>query len=378
LARFDRYLLAQFMILFGFFALVLVAVYWINQAVRLFDRLIGDGQSAKVFAEFTALMLPDVIRLVLPMSAFAAAVYVTNRLSSDSELVVMQSTGFSPWRLARPVLYFGCIIALMMSLLTHILVPASLQQLRLRESEIAQNVTSKLLTEGAFLHPATGITFYVREISLDGNLEDIFLSDRRDPDRATTYSAARAALINVDGSTRLVMFDGMVQVFSAETTLLSVTYFSEFSYDISRLITPPASPGRWRKTIPTLEILRDPDAAATEAGEPPGRLLEEAHMRFSQPLLCIVAALIGFSTLLVGGYSRFGVWRQVVAAFVLLAMLKVIEGIASDPVRSNPELWPLVYSPALFGFVTSGLLLAWAGRTRRPRRYRAETCEAAV
>ena len=142
------------MILFGFFALVLVAVYWINQAVRLFDRLIGDGQSAKVFAEFTALMLPDVIRLVLPMSAFAAAVYVTNRLSSDSELVVMQSTGFSPRRLARPVLYFGCIIALMMSLLTHILVPASLQQLRLRESEIAQNVTSKLLTEGAFLHPA--------------------------------------------------------------------------------------------------------------------------------------------------------------------------------------------------------------------------------
>jgi len=366
------------MILFGFFALVLVAVYWINQAVRLFDRLIGDGQSAKVFAEFTALMLPDVIRLVLPMSAFAAAVYVTNRLSSDSELVVMQSTGFSPWRLARPVLYFGCIIALMMSLLTHILVPASLQQLRLRESEIAQNATSKLLTEGAFLHPATGITFYVREISPDGNLEDIFLSDRRDPDRATTYSAARAALINVDGSTRLVMFDGMVQVFSAETTLLSVTYFSEFSYDISRLITPPASPGRWRKTIPTLEILRDPDAAATEAGEPPGRLLEEAHMRFSQPLLCIVAALIGFSTLLVGGYSRFGVWRQVVAAFVLLAMLKVIEGIASDPVRSNPELWPLVYSPALFGFVTSGLLLAWAGRTRRPRRYRAETSEAAA
>ncbi len=366
------------MILFGFFALVLVAVYWINQAVRLFDRLIGDGQSAKVFAEFTALMLPDVIRLVLPMSAFAAAVYVTNRLSSDSELVVMQSTGFSPWRLARPVLYFGCIIALMMSLLTHILVPASLQQLRLRESEIAQNVTSKLLTEGAFLHPATGITFYVREISPDGNLEDIFLSDRRDPDRATTYSAARAALINVDGSTRLVMFDGMVQVFSAETTLLSVTYFSEFSYDISRLITPPASPGRWRKTIPTLEILRAPDAASKEAGEPPGRLLEEAHMRFSQPLLCIVAALIGFSTLLVGGYSRFGVWRQVVAAFVLLAMLKVIEGIASDPVRSNPELWPLVYSPALFGFVTSGLLLAWAGRTRRPRRYRAETSEAAA
>jgi lipopolysaccharide export system permease protein len=31
------------MVFFGFFALVLVMVYWVNQAVLLFDRLIADG-----------------------------------------------------------------------------------------------------------------------------------------------------------------------------------------------------------------------------------------------------------------------------------------------------------------------------------------------
>ncbi|MCU0903725.1 MAG: LptF/LptG family permease, partial [Tabrizicola sp.] len=60
-SRFDRYLLSQFLALFGFFALVLVAVYWVNRAVGLFDQLIGDGQSALVFLEFSILTLPNAI-----------------------------------------------------------------------------------------------------------------------------------------------------------------------------------------------------------------------------------------------------------------------------------------------------------------------------
>ncbi|MEC8582357.1 MAG: LptF/LptG family permease, partial [Pseudomonadota bacterium] len=102
MARFDRYVLSRFIMLFGFFALVLVSVYWLNRAVILFDRLIADGHSAAVVLEFTALSLPNVVKLVLPIAAFAGTVYVTNRLSAESELTVVQATGFSPWRLARP------------------------------------------------------------------------------------------------------------------------------------------------------------------------------------------------------------------------------------------------------------------------------------
>ena len=118
MAKFDRYLLSQLMVFFGFFALVLVMVYWVNQAVRLFEFLIADGQSAAVFLEFTALTLPNVIRAVLPIAAFVASVYTTNRLSSESELVVVQSMGFSGFRLARPVLAFGIIVAILTSVLT--------------------------------------------------------------------------------------------------------------------------------------------------------------------------------------------------------------------------------------------------------------------
>ena len=78
MTRFDRYMLSQLFVLFGFFALVLVALFWINRAVVLFDRLIGNGQSALVFLEFSSLSLPKLVVTVLPIATFAGAVYVTN------------------------------------------------------------------------------------------------------------------------------------------------------------------------------------------------------------------------------------------------------------------------------------------------------------
>nr|WP_058261158.1 LPS export ABC transporter permease LptF [Thalassovita gelatinovora] len=361
-------MMSQLMVLFGFFALVLVSIYWINQAVRLFDRLIGDGQSAFVFIEFTALTLPNVIRLVLPVAVFAGSVYVTNRLSSDSELVVMQATGFSPWRLARPVLYYGLIVGLMMTILTHILVPISLGQMKLRENEISRNITAKLLTEGTFLHPADGITFYIRDITLDGALEDVFLSDRRSDNRAMTYTANRAYLINDDGATKLVMVDGMAQSYLRDGNRLFTTHFVDFTYDISDLIGVSDVNVRQIRNSPTWELIREPAAIAAETGESIGRAIEELHYRVNQAFLCVVAALIGFSTLLVGSFSRFGVWRQIVAALVLLVIIKLVEGLVTDAVRANADLWPLVYGPSVAGAMMSVTLLYWAAKPRRRRQ----------
>ena len=95
-------MLSQLLVLFGFFSLVLVAVFWINRAVVLFDRLIGDGQTALVFLEFSALGMPKLISTVLPLSTFAAAVYVTNRLNNESELTVVQAAGIRPIATCAP------------------------------------------------------------------------------------------------------------------------------------------------------------------------------------------------------------------------------------------------------------------------------------
>ncbi|MEL7088758.1 MAG: LptF/LptG family permease, partial [Planctomycetota bacterium] len=251
MSRLDRYLLSQLMVAFGFFALVLISVYWINRAVILFDQLIADGQSAGVFLEFTALSLPNVIRLVLPIASFAAAVYVTNRLSSESELVVAQATGVSAFRLARPVFVFGLLLALLMALLVHLLVPQSRTRLSDREAEIQANVTSRMLNEGQFIHPTDGITFYARDMTESGELLDIFLTIVEEEGRRTTHIARRAILVRQDGSPRLLMFEGQSHTFIPETERLAVTRFETLSYDVSGLGGPGLRGRRDVREMPT-------------------------------------------------------------------------------------------------------------------------------
>jgi len=357
-ARFDRYMLSQLMVLFGFFALVLVSIYWINRAVKLFDRLIGDGQTAMVFAEFTALTLPSVIRVVLPIAGFAATLYVTNRLSTESELTVMQATGFSPWRLARPVLYFGLIVGIMVAMLANVLVPASLKQLQLRETEISQNVTARLLTEGTFLHPTDGVTFYIREIAPDGRMNDVFLSDRRNPNESVTHTAASAYLIRTETGPALVMIDGLTQRLSRPELQLNTTHFADLSYSLSGMISAEDRTSAHLRHFNTYEMLTTPVHIQVRTGVNTGVFAEELHTRFTQPLFALAAVLLGFASLLSGGFSRFGVWRQIVIALILLILIKALESLVTEPVLSNSSLWPLLYLPALLGLAIAIALLA--------------------
>lgn len=377
MTRFDRYMLSQLFVLFGFFALVLVALFWINRAVVLFDQLIGNGQSALVFLEFSSLSLPKLVVTVLPIATFAGCVYVIHRMSGESELTVLQSTGSSPWRVARPVFVYGLCVALMMSVLTHFLVPMAQAQLTLREGEIARNVTNGLLTEGTFLHPAENVTFYTRQIDEDGVLRDVFLSDRRDPNEGVIYTAAEAYLVrnevtNEPGTT-LIMVDGLAQRLGVEDNRLATAQFRDFSFDISTLVRDDTTGWQSIRTMITPDLLTDWGDLATRTDNQISTIAEEFHQRFTQPLFCVVAALLGFATLLIGGYSRFGVWREVAIAFGLLVMIDGFRGAAVDMVRQDASAWPLMYVPSAVGLLLAGAMLThaahpgWVARLKRRR-----------
>ncbi|GAB1480681.1 LPS export ABC transporter permease LptF [Paracoccaceae bacterium] len=368
LPRFDRYLLSQLLGVFGFFSLVMVAVYWVNRAVRLFDQLIGDGQSSLVFLEFSMLTLPNVIRLVLPISAFVASVYVANRLTQESELVVMQATGFSPWRMARPVLVFGMIVAAMMAILMHVLVPASRSALAERTAEISQNVTARFLNEGQFTHPSAGLTFYIRELAPTGELLDMFLADEREADRRVTYTARKALFARTESGPKLLMFDGMEQMLYASGRSLSLTRFADFTYDFSGMIEAGARGKRSVDELGTFELLSPTPALLAETGETAAAFRFDGHSRFAQPLIAAAAAVIGFAALLIGAFSRFGLWRQIAVAVAMLVVLQAIVTVSTDLALTAPGGWLWAYAAPVVGFAQAMGLLWLAARPRGRRR----------
>jgi lipopolysaccharide export system permease protein len=355
LGRFDRYILSQLTVLFGFFSLVLISVYWIEAAVDLFDSLIADGQNLSVFLEFTALALPQIMLLVLPISAFVATLYIFNRMIGESELVVMQTAGLSAWRLLRPVLVFGLLLAALVGILANVLAPAARSQFIDRQAEVQEDLTGRFLRAGEFIHPARGLTVYIREISELGEFRDLFLQDRSQPGVEVTYTATTALLVRSEAGPRLVMFDGMAQSLDEETGRLSTVTFADFTYDVAALIADARARSYDVRELPTALLVRADAEMAEEFDLRLSRMLYEGHDRIARALFSIFPSLIGAACLMLGHFSRFGVWRQILLAVVLIVPLQVIWNASEAEARNDADLWYLAYAQP---FAAAGITLA--------------------
>ncbi len=72
----------------------------------------------------------------------------------------------------------------------------------------------------------------------------------------------------------------------------------------------------------------------------------------------LVAPLIGFAALLVGGFSRFGVWRQIMGAIAALILVQMLTQAGQGAVQGDESKWPLAYVGPAFGLLLAiGLLL---------------------
>ncbi|AAV97000.1 LPS export ABC transporter permease LptF [Ruegeria pomeroyi] len=369
MSKFDGYFLRQLLVLCGFFAFVLVGVFWISKAVSLFDRLISSGQTAMVALEFTALTLPTLVRTVMPMAAFCATVYVTNRLNRESEMTVMLATGSSPFRLARPVILFGLVCAAMLATITLYLRPAAMLRLEARQAEVAGDMTAQLLNDGQFMHPVKGVTVYIGKIDRDGTLNDVYLSDRRAPERVVTYTSSKAFLARSGEQIALVMVEGTALQMETGRRTLSTTVFRDFSYDISALAKRDIERRQDIRGMPTLALATAFDGEGLAETYSRGEISEELQERLSWIGVSVAVTLIGFSTLMLGTFSRFGLWPQLIAAFAGLIALEGMRSTATAFVGSHPGLWWVQHAPALGGIALSILFLKLAGRPLRLRRY---------
>ncbi len=351
---------------FAIFSLILIGVYWIARAIGLFDQLIGDGQSVGVFLEIMILFLPQVVAIVLPVVSFAAAIYVSNRLHSESEMVVFQAAGVAPYRLLRPFLIFGFLVALLASVLSHYLVPTSVLQLEIRQRELSQDMAARLIVGGKFIHPSENVTFFVREVEDNGSLIDIFLYDQRPEARDVTYTAHKAVLIRGESDARLVMFDGLIQTFDLENLLLTNIQFDEFVFSVGSLIGKRDLEKRKIIEFSTLSMLFPNQNMLAATGATVADFRLEAHRRIEQPLQSFVYPLVGMAVLMLGSFSRFGVFRQVLGAIFIVILLSTFSIPMRDTIREDTSLWWLIYLSDILGLVATFVMLRLStGKGRR-------------
>ena len=365
MSRFDRYLFTQYFLMFGFFSLILLFIYWINKAIDLFDKLISDGQTFLVFLEFSILTIPPIIPIVAPLAAFAAAIFVTNRLKNDSELTIMQATGFSPLRLSRSIFLFGLVVTIILLIISHYLIPKSNNILLKRQNEVASSLNAKLLKVGSFIHPQNGVTFYIGGISTSGVIEDVFVLDERNKDREIIVTSKSGYLITNNNNPILVLKDGIVQNYDLKSTNLSTIHFQDLSYDLtSWSVKERMSQSKLLLTYSSFDLFKDPELVSILTDSSPISVLEELHSRILTPLLALIAALIGFSALMIGDYSRFGASKQISVGIVILILVKLSESYGNELMLKSQGNWLALYSPVLIGILIFSVVMLLASNQK--------------
>jgi lipopolysaccharide export system permease protein len=95
------------------------------------------------------------------------------------------------------------------------------------------------------------------------------------------------------------------------------------------------------------------------------RMLHEGHGRIARALFTIFPPLIGAACLMLGHFSRFGVWRQILLAVVLVVPLQVIWNVAESVGRADAARWYLAYAQPLAAALMTLALVLIAGSRRK-------------
>jgi lipopolysaccharide export system permease protein len=174
-------------------------------------------------------------------------------------------------------------------------------------------------------------------------------------------------LVRGDTGPKLIMFEGIAQNVTREGQRLSVTRFADFTYDLGGLLSVGDDSGRTMDELSTLALFQADPALLEETGASEADFLYEAHSRFATPLLATAAALIGFAALLIGAFSRFGLWRQIIFAVVLLILVQLVNTASAGIALRSAAMAPMAYAAPILG-IAIGTALLWLAQ--RPRRIR--------
>ncbi len=137
----DKYIFRTTLASFALVLVSLTGVIWITQALRGIDLMTSQGQTIVTFLGVTSLVIPALVLIISPIALMIAIAHTLNKLATDSEIIVMNAAGFSPFRLLRPFLYATLAVAIMVAFISAYLAPDGMRRLKQWDAEITARST---------------------------------------------------------------------------------------------------------------------------------------------------------------------------------------------------------------------------------------------
>lgn len=285
-----------FRLTLGAFFLVLVsltAIIWITHALREFDLVTTQGQNLLVFLGITSLTIPLLVLVIAPLALVIAVSHVLNKLSTDSEIIVMNAAGMSPWRLFRPFFALTILVSLLVAAISVYVAPQSLRQLRHWITEVRADIVGNIVQPGRFTVIEPGLTFHIRARQPNGQLLDVLLDDQRNSGERITLLAERGHIAKNESGSFLVLENGSLQRHEAGRRDPEIVRFSENYFDLSQFAASPQTVVYSIRERYLWELLR-PDPKDPTFQNQLGKARAELHDRILAPLYPFAFVMIAY------------------------------------------------------------------------------------
>ena len=340
-SRRFRYIFVQMLPPFLTASVILMALLYLINIPRVLDILLAQGGAGHFLFLMLLFILPKILAYILPVALLVAGLYVLYRLHIDNERIAMQASGLTYWAIARPMLAFALIVALIVLSIYAYLMPLGQRAFQSRVLEINENITAAVLRPGQFNTLTASVTAFVRSRDSNGVLRDILVQDARDPSLPISYLAARGALLRAPEGLRLEMFDGSIHRFETpdDPASLHILRFDRYVYNLSDL-SQKSETRQLNNRERFLFQLFDPENSDFYSQRLIDSFRADGHNRLAAPLFCLAYILIALAAFREANPRYGGYLAQIVAAIsISLAARLVYVGI-TGLTRENP-LWNL-------------------------------------
>ena len=300
-----RYILAE--VLAPFFGAVVffIFVMMMFQVIKLADFLVVHNVAIGLLLELMGFLALSFLPIVVPISFLLAVLVGFGRLSADSEITAMKSTGLSLYRLVAPILGAGLVICVLSLLLNLYLVPWSNRMFRYELFRISNTKAIATIHEGRFTEGFFEMVLFADKVnSKENTLESVFIFDGKESQRPVSVIAKRGKIINnqrdEEGIPGIILrlFEGTLHRNNPATELYEFIEFT--SYDIFlRMATAKVVGVEKPRTldfsalIRRIDFMREKQNKEREDYRELNRLRVEFWARFALSFSCVIFAVLG-------------------------------------------------------------------------------------
>lgn len=347
----DRYIIKQFLQTIFFGLLVFIFIFVIIDMFEKLDDFIDKDVAKSIIVEYYIVFLPEIIRLILPVSVLLAGLFTVGKMVSQNELTAIKASGVSIYRFIIPFL----IIAFLISCFSIYFGGYTVPQANKRRVYIEQNYMKKGLVNAGtnifFQDTKTKIvTISYFDIERDqanrvsiqefDDKKQIILKSRIDAEKMK-FDSTSGAWIIMNGYQRF-FYDDSISAVKIDTLVINGLNFSP-----EEVIKKQRKPEEM-----TLSELRDYSKEILRTGNDPTRIQIEFHSRFAFAFSSFVVILFGLPISINkrrGGLAiQFGI--NLLITFIYLIFMKVSQSFGKNG----------VLEPILTAWVANFIFLAAA------------------